>query len=127
MSIKKLPDAEFEIMKTVWHMEPPITSALLTEKLRLLLPQKNWKPQTVLTMLVRLEKKGFLTSVKNGKERQYSPAVSEAEYLQIEADSLRRRFHGSALNGFVKTLCADKDFSQKDIEDLRQWLDSREK
>ena len=56
MSIKKLPDAEFEIMKAIWHSDEPITSSVLTEKLKFLLPEKDWKQQTVLTMLVRLEK-----------------------------------------------------------------------
>ena len=67
--IKKLPDAEFEIMRAIWRCSEPVTSPILTEKLRLALPEKDWKQQTVMTMLVRLEKKAFLRSEKNGKER----------------------------------------------------------
>ena len=82
-AIKKLPDAEFEIMRAIWRCSEPVTSPILTEKLRLALPEKDWKQQTVMTMLVRLEKKAFLRSEKNGKERYYSPAVSEEEYMQL--------------------------------------------
>ena len=32
--IKKLPDAEFEIMKVVWANEPPITTPIIMEHLR---------------------------------------------------------------------------------------------
>lgn len=30
--IKKLPDAEFEIMKTIWSMSEPVTSSQIAEK-----------------------------------------------------------------------------------------------
>ena len=71
MSVKKLPDGEFEIMNAVWHSQEPVTSPELTRQLQKLLPQRDWKAQTVLTMLVRLEKKGFLRSEKIKKERRY--------------------------------------------------------
>lgn len=122
MQIKKLPDAEFEIMKAVWHSEEPVTSPLLTEKLRSELPEKDWKPQTVLTMLVRLEKKGFLRSDKSGKERNYFAEVTEADYLQVEAESFRRRFSSGKLSGLVKALYSNDSISDEDISELKDWL-----
>lgn len=53
-------------------------------------------------MLVRLEKKGFLKSDKNGKERNYYAVVSEDEYIWIEAENFRKRFNGGKLSGLVK-------------------------
>lgn len=123
--IKKLPDAEFEIMRAIWRCSEPVTSPILTEKLRLVLPEKDWKQQTVMTMLVRLEKKAFLRSEKNGKERYYSPAVSEEEYMQVEAKSLRQRFGGTRVAGLVKSLCDGGDLSEEEISDLKKWLDEQ--
>lgn len=122
MQIKKLPDAEFEIMKAVWRSEEPVTSPQLTERLRRELPEKDWKPQTVLTMLVRLEKKGFLRSDKSGKERDYYAAVTEEEYLQIEAESFRRRMGSGRLSGLVKALYSDDAISDEDISELKDWI-----
>ena len=31
--IKKLPDAEFEVMKVVWANEPPVTTAVIMEQI----------------------------------------------------------------------------------------------
>ena len=42
--IKKLPDAEFDIMKVVWDNEPPATTAMVMEWLG---KEKEWKIQTV--------------------------------------------------------------------------------
>ena len=122
MSIKKLPDAEFEIMKAIWHSDEPITSSVLTEKLKFLLPEKDWKQQTVLTMLVRLEKKGFLKSEKNGKERNYYTAVSEEEYICIEAENFRKRFSGGKFSGLVKALYSNEKLSQDEIDELKEWI-----
>ena len=123
--IKKLPDAEFEIMKAIWKCHDPVTSPILTEKLKLALPEKDWKQQTVMTMLVRLEKKSFLRSEKNGKERYYSPSVSEEEYMQVEASTLRRRFGEGRVTGLVKSLCDGGKLTEEEVSDLRKWLDEQ--
>ena len=94
----------------------------MTEKLKFLLPDKDWKQQTVLTMLVRLEKKGFLKSDKNGKERNYYTVVSEDEYIWIEAENFRKRFNGGKLSGLVKALYNDENLSQDEVDELKAWI-----
>ncbi len=124
MSLKKLPDAEFEIMRSIWHMTEPVTSPMLTEQLKTTLPDKDWKPQTVLTMLVRLESKGFLRSEKLGKERNYYTVISESDYLKIEHDSFMKRFSGSSFSGLVKALYDGDSISDEEINELKEWLGS---
>ncbi len=123
-TVKKLPDAEFEIMKAVWRSDEPITSPMLTEKLKYALSDKDRKPQTVMTMLVRLEKKGFLRSEKKGKERLFYSAVSEKEYMEVEAESFRGKFGSGSFSGLVKALNGGEKISEEDIEELRSWLDN---
>lgn len=120
--MKKLPDAEFEIMKAIWHIEQPVTSPALTVVLSRDLPDRDWKQQTVMTMLGRLEKKGFLRSEKNGKERGYYAVVSESQYMNIEAESLKSKFGANKMSGFVKALYSDGEISDEDINDLKNWL-----
>ena len=124
MSLKKLPDAEFEIMRSIWHVTEPVTSPMLTEQLRTALPDKDWKPQTVLTMLVRRENKGFLRSEKSGKERFYFTVITENDYLKVERDSFRSRFSGNSFSGLVKALYDGESISDEDINELKEWLDS---
>ena len=122
--MKKLPDAEFEIMKAIWHSEEPVTSPMLTEKLRTIPAGKDWKPQTVLTMLVRLEKKGFLRSEKNGKERNYFTIISESEYIRIEQESFRNRFSSGSFSGLVKALYDGNQVSAEELDELRDWINN---
>lgn len=124
MLVKKLPDGEFEIMKAVWQSEEPITSTFLTEKLKVILPEKDWKQQTVMTMLVRLQQKGFLRSEKTGKERLYYSCISEEKYLKVEAESFRDRFKVGSFSGLVKALNGGEKISEEDIKELQKWLDT---
>ena len=123
-STKRLPDAEFEIMKVVWRNTPPVTT---TEIMYDLEDEKKWKPQTVLTMLVRLIEKGFLKSEKVGKQRNYTPIISEHEYLQQETGNFMERYYGSSLGSFVKTLYDGKELSDEDLAELKDWLSERGK
>ncbi len=119
---KRLPDAEFEIMRVVWENEPPISTNQIISHLG---KDNTWKPQTVLTLLVRLIKKGFLQSEKAGKERFYSPLISRDEYLSVETGSFFDRFRGSSIRSLVSTLYDGDKLTEEEIADLRNWLADR--
>lgn len=121
-AIKRLPDAEFEVMKAIWRHTPPVTTLQIMADLEC---KKNWKPQTVLTMLVRLIEKGFLRSEKVGKERNYTPIVQEQEYLRIETGDFMKRYYGNSVGSLVKTLYDGQNLSQEDIQELKEWLAER--
>ena len=120
--LKKLPDAEFEVMKVVWTNEPPITTS---EIMKLLGNEKKWKIQSLVSFMVRLVEKGFLCSEKHGKERKYFPLVSQAEYRKFETGNFAEQFlNGSFLN-IVTTLYDDEALTDKDIDELIQWAKER--
>ena len=73
--MKKLPDAEFEIMKVVWASQPPVTTNIIMEGLG---KEKGWKAQTVISLMRRLVERGFLRTDKRGKER--SGAATRKNY-----------------------------------------------
>jgi predicted transcriptional regulator len=121
-AIKRLPEAEFELMQITWQNEPPMST---NQIIACLSPDNTWKPQTVLTLLVRLIEKGFLSSEKVGKDRIYSPIISRDEYLQAEISGLFDRLHGNSVLSLVNTIYGGKKLSEKEIADLRGWLDER--
>lgn len=123
INVKRLSDAELEIMKVIWNSEPPITTLQIMSKLE---SEKSRKPQTLLTMLVRLIEKSFLKSEKVGKERNYAPEISEQEYLQAETGNFIKRYYGNSLGSLVKTMYEGKELSQEDLQELREWLSEKE-
>jgi len=119
VSVKRLPDTEFELMRIIWRHDPPITTAHIIGELG---DSVNWKPQTVLTMLVRLIEKGFLSSERVGKERNYTPIISESEYMKVETGEFISRYRGNSLGSLVKTMYDGKELSVGEISELKKWL-----
>lgn len=119
-SIKRLPDGEFTILKVIWQLPNPTTSAQIMEKLG---EDNHWKPQTLLTVLARLTEKGFLESVRKGRERQYTAIISEDEYLEVETSDFLKRYSGHSMGGLVKTLFSSNSLSDNELDELRSILD----
>ena len=76
--MKKLPESEQEIMMIVWEYAEPVSRFQIEEKLNV---EKNIAPSTILTLLNRLEKKGFIQKVRNGKSNLYVPLVEKENYI----------------------------------------------
>lgn len=113
---KRLPDTEFAVMQVIWHKPNPINSSQIMENLP---ADREWKPQTLLTVLARLVEKGFLSSEKIGKERVYTTLISEEDYLAIETEDFLHRYAGQSIGGFFKTLFSSDSLSKKDLEELK--------
>ena len=121
-TMKKLPDAEFEIMKVVWAKEAPVTTNTIMNELG---HKKKWKIQTVVSLMLRLVERGFLRSEKHGKERDYFPLVKKEDYLTFETGNFMKQFHDNSFLNLVSALYYDKALSDKDIDELFIWLEER--
>lgn len=121
-TLKKLPDTEFEVMKTIWGCEPPVTTNMLMERLG---KEKGWKQQTMIVFLTRLVERGFLRTEKNGKERTYYPLVDKEQYLKFETSTFIERFHDRSIVSLVSTLYNEKALKTSDLDELSRWLKER--
>ncbi|NLM09318.1 MAG: BlaI/MecI/CopY family transcriptional regulator [Clostridiaceae bacterium] len=122
MELKKLPDAEFDVMKVAWANEPPVTTNIIMEQLG---KQRKWKAQTVNSLLLRLVKRGFLRTEKKGKERMYFPTVSKEDYLKFETGNFLKQYHNNSFLNLVNTLYSDNSLTDEDIDELLQWVKER--
>ena len=120
--LKKLPDAECDVMKVIWDNEPPVTTTSVREQLG---KEKEWKIQTVVTLMLRLVERGFLRSEKHGKERTYFPLVSKEDYLKFETGNFMKQYHNSSLFNLINTLYDDEALTDKDIDELLTWAKER--
>ena len=120
--MKKLPDAEFDIMKVVWANDPPITTPIIMEQLG---KEKEWKIQTVVSLMLRLVERGFLRSEKRGKERTYYPLISKEDYLKFETGNFMRQYHNSSLFNLINTLYDGEALTDGDIDELLKWAKER--
>ncbi len=120
--MKKLPDSELEIMLAIWNNDNPVSCYELKE---LLYDKTHWAVTTISTMLTRLENKGFVSSEKKGKTKYFSPLITKDEYVQIFSRNFIDKLFGHSLQNFIACLASSKDFSQKEIDELRNFLDEQ--
>ena len=119
---KKLPETEFEVMLAIWDATPPVNTAYLMEKVG---KNHGWKAPTLISFLVRLEERGYITSEKKGKERYYTSASDRSEYIRLTSEDFVARYHGGSFVSMLDSLYKDKKLSEKDIDQLLQWLKTK--
>ena len=120
--IMKLPDAELEIMKVIWHNETPISTSLIKEHLDKTRP---WNVSALLTLLDRLIGRGFLSSYKQGKHRYYEILVEENDYVARENKSFLEKINDNSIIRFVTSLYDSNAITDRDLDELSAFIEEK--
>jgi len=120
--MKKLPDTEFDIMKVVWANTPPITTNIVMQQLG---NERNWKAQTIISLMLRLVERGFLHTEKKGKERTYFPLISKEDYFKYETGNFMKLFHDGSFLNLAMSMYDDNALTDEDIDELLKWAKER--
>lgn len=115
--LKKLPEGEMKVMLTVWGSKPPVSRHTISQQLG-----DEWADTTILTMLSRLVKKGYLSCVKQGNKNMYTPLVSKDEYMLGESASLAEKSADISLTRFVASFVENRGITDREIDELEQII-----
>jgi len=116
----RLPDAEFEIMDILWDSEPPVTTAMIWERIG---RGRGVKIQTIVTLFGRLTERGFLRFERGkGRERDFYPVISREEYLRMETDQFVSHYHKHSYSSLLTALHRDR-LTADDLDELARWID----
>lgn len=123
---KRLPDAELEIMKVIWHNECPISTS---EVKRIIDEESNAArtQQTVQTLINRLIAKEYIAKGKRGKEYIYTPLFAEKDYVEFESERFLRKMHGNSVTNLMRALFDSKKISDEDISELEKMFKEKRK
>lgn len=122
--MKRLPDAEFSVMQGVWSCEIPVSTAELKAYLD---ESKVWNMSALQTVLSRLEEKGFVKSEKNGRNRFYTPLITEEEYLINESRSFADRLGTKSLSKLVAAMFDGRKISDEEADELMAFIEQKRK
>lgn len=121
--MKKLSDAEFEIMQVLWRNGQPMTSNQLLEEMG---NTRNWKLASLMTVLARMVEKGAVYCDRSTRTNYYTALVSEEDYKITEGTTFLNRLFNKSAKDFIASLYQGKQMSEKDIQELREYLDTLE-
>ena len=122
--MRKLGDAELEIMKILWRQEEPVTSNQILDALS---GCKNWKLSSLMTALNRLADKGFVYCDRTTRTNYYTAVISRLDYVTHEGETFLEKLFSNSVQKFVTNLYDSKSITDKDIQELREWIDSLDK
>lgn len=118
-TIRRLPDAELEVMNALWQCPSPASRADIEAILKQTRPMA---PTTLLTQLTRLTEKGFLRAEKRGRTNCYTPLISQSDYLAAQSRRFIDRLCGGSMSAFAAALCGG-GLSREELEELRALLE----
>ena len=116
-------DTELEVLKVLWDQG----SGTVRDVHAVLRRQgRSWAYNTVLTLLQRLEAKGYVTADKGGLAHVFRPARSRDELLRDHLRELADQLCEGAPAPLVLALVQGQRFSAEEIAQFRQLLDRLE-
>lgn len=122
--MKKLGEAELEIMKVLWKQERQMTSNEISDELAGI---KDWKLSSLMTALSRLAQKEYVFCDRSTRTNYYTALISEQEYLKNENQTFLEKLYDNSVQKFIAGLYHSQQMSKKDIQELREYLDDLEK
>ena len=117
--IRRLPDAEQEVMQAIWVCQSPVARADIEQ---ILFQEHPMALTTLLTLLTRLSEKGFITIEKNGRRSYYTPRISQDAYLASQGKNFFEKLCGRNVSTFAAALC-DSGLSKEELVELRLLLE----
>ena len=118
-TIRRLPDAELEVMQAIWVCTAPVARKEIEE---ILFKTHPMAMTTLLTLLTRLSEKGFITIEKNGRRSYYTPCISQEEYLASQSKTFVEKLCGGSISMFATALC-NSGLTKEELSELRDMLE----
>lgn len=121
--LKKLGEAELEIMQVIWDSEHPVTSNYILKELQ---GRRRWQLSTLMTSLTRLSDKGFVHCDRSTGSNLYTSVILEEEYKAKASSHFLEKLYNNSIQNMIATLYNNKTIKNLDIEELRSFLDKLE-
>lgn len=122
-TLKKLGEAELEIMQVIWDGDNPVTSNYILKKLQ---GRRQWQLSTLMTSLTRLADKGFISCDRSTGSNLYTFIITENEYKAGASRHFLEKLYNNSIQSMIATLYSDQAIKNDDIEELRNFLDRLE-
>ncbi|EGT3956591.1 BlaI/MecI/CopY family transcriptional regulator [Clostridioides difficile] len=119
--IRKIPQAELEVMKFIWRVDVTVTSKDVIEAME---QKYGWKQTTTLTLLSRLVKRGFLDAQKIDRYTHYTIVVKHKDYLSLETKYLLSKIHDDSLKNLISALHDDENIDRDTLDFLESYFDN---
>ena len=122
MKKEELTRSQLLIMKCIWDYGQDIPYLELLEEIR-----RRYDPRynrsTMVTFLLQLEEKGYVTTYRKGRFAYVRPVVTEQEFQKRHAKEEVDFWYKGNAACFLSALFSGEKLTKKDEEEIRRLLD----
>ena len=122
-TFSRLPASELQIMQVLWEGHPDMSRLEIQQVIH---RKRDLAPTTINSLLSRLERKGFVSVRKEGKNNLYSPLVEKEEYRSQESRAVLQQVFDNSLGSFVSALYDGKKIPRDKLKELEELVKSLE-
>ena len=123
----KLPASELEIMQAIWLLyeegEKFITASLVMKRCPAL---NRLKLTTVLTLITRLQTKGFIETEKLGRSNCYTPIIDSADYRKFAYGDFLEHVYRDNRVDLAAALISDKNMTKEELTAIKALVKKAE-
>ncbi len=120
--LSPLTEVQREIMEIVWQ-HGPISVSEVHEQIA---QRREVARNTVQTLMVRLEEKGWLTHVEEGRRFMYTAAKPRSKSLGARVAQLIDGLFGGSAEQMVNALIEYRGLSETELQNIRHMIDQAE-
>ena len=121
--MKNISEAELEVMQVLWQKGASTSLEIISEVKK----KKEWKNNTIMTLVSRLVNKEFIDVIREDKSLLiYKPKVSEYDYKSKETNNFIEKLYNGSINNMLVAFAKSKKLSKKDLEDLIKLVGDEE-
>ena len=121
--MKNISEAELEVMQVLWHRGESTSLEIIDEVKK----KKEWKSNTIKTLISRLVTKEFIDVIRENKSLLvYKSKVSEEDYKSKETSNFIEKLYNGSINNMLVAFAKSNKLSKKDVEDLMKLVEDEE-
>jgi predicted transcriptional regulator len=118
-----ISESERDVLKALWDHGPGTVREVVG---RLQAAGRDWAYTTVMTLLARLEAKGYVTSDKSGFAHVFQAAASRDDVVQQRLEALADEFCDGEPAPLVLALVQGQRFTADELAEFRRLIDELE-
>lgn len=126
--IIKLPESELEIMQAIWALheegEKFVSAGLIMKRYPAL---QRLKLTTVLTLITRLQTKGYIKAEKIGRSYCYTPLVTAEKYRKFASGDFVEKVYMNDKIGLISALVSDDSLTAEELSEIKEIIAKSEK
>ncbi|MEO1770676.1 BlaI/MecI/CopY family transcriptional regulator [Candidatus Enterococcus ferrettii] len=118
-----ITESELKVMEVVWDH-----GTISSKEINQLLEQsQGWNPNTIRTLLTRLEQKEVITHVKSGRMYIYNALIPRDYFVRQESKKFIQKFFDGKVSELVMNFVKEEVVDQRELEKLQTLLTERKK